>query len=91
MIRNVSLNELESSTVKAAPDQQGNVVLDPNGMPFGPQSAMLGTWTKAGGPQPLRWMDPVTENPAVGAVESWNIRNFTMDAHPSTSTSCSSG
>ena len=28
------------------------------------------------------WMDDVTENPAVGAVESWNIRNFTMDAHP---------
>ena len=27
-------------------------------------------------------MDGVTENPAVGAVESWIIRNFTMDAHP---------
>ena len=33
-------------------------------------------------PMPMMWMDAVTENPAVGAVESWNIRNFTMDAHP---------
>ena len=82
VIRNVSLNEMESATVKAAPDQQGNVVLDPAGMPFAPQSAMLGTWTSSGGPEPKMWMDPVTENPAVGAVESWNIRNFTMDAHP---------
>ena len=31
---------------------------------------------------PMMWMDGVTENPAVGAVETWNIRNFTMDAHP---------
>ena len=82
VIRNVSLNEMESATVTAAPDQQGNVVLDPAGMPFAPQSAMLGTWTSSGGPEPKMWMDPVTENPAVGAVESWNIRNFTMDAHP---------
>ena len=35
-----------------------------------------------GTPMPMMWMDPVTENPAVGAVESWVIRNFTMDAHP---------
>jgi spore coat protein A, manganese oxidase len=80
--RNVSLNEMMSMTVKAAPDAQGNVVLDPAGEPFGPQEAALGTWTKTVGPQPKMWMDAVTENPAVGAVESWNIRNFTMDAHP---------
>ncbi len=73
---------MESATVKAAPDQQGDVVLDPAGMLFAPQSAMLGTWSSSGGPEPKMWMDPVTENPAVGAVESWNIRNFTMDAHP---------
>ena len=28
------------------------------------------------------WMDPVTENPAVGAVEVWEIYNTTGDAHP---------
>ncbi len=82
VVRNVSLNELDSATVKASEDADGNVVLDPNGQPFGPREAALGTWTSTGGPEPLFWMDGVTENPAVGAVESWNLRNFTMDAHP---------
>ena len=27
-------------------------------------------------------MDDVTENPAVGATEVWEIYNFTADAHP---------
>ena len=31
---------------------------------------------------PLMWMDPVTENPAVGAVEIWELYNTTGDAHP---------
>ena len=29
-----------------------------------------------------KWMDPVTENPAVGATELWEIYNTTADAHP---------
>jgi bilirubin oxidase len=82
LVRNVSLNELDSATVRASEDAEGNVVLDPAGQPFGPQEAALGTWTSTGGPEPLLWMDGVTENPALGAVESWNLRNFTMDAHP---------
>ncbi len=28
------------------------------------------------------WMEPVTENPAVGASETWEFYNFTADAHP---------
>jgi spore coat protein A len=43
-----------------------------------PIAALLGT-TTAG---PLLWMDPITENPAVGATEEWRIHNFTEDAHP---------
>ena len=27
-------------------------------------------------------MDPITENPALGGVEEWQIKNFTVDAHP---------
>lgn len=42
-VRNVSLNELDSSTVKASEDEDGNIVLDPNGEPFGPREAALGT------------------------------------------------
>jgi spore coat protein A len=47
----------------------------------GPVEALLGTvaagvWTE------LKWMDPVTENPQVGATEVWEIYNTTADAHP---------
>ena len=28
------------------------------------------------------WMEPVTENPAVGATEVWEFYNTTGDAHP---------
>ncbi|OGN96989.1 MAG: bilirubin oxidase [Chloroflexi bacterium RBG_13_50_21] len=46
----------------------GTVAGDPNEIP--------GVWTKR------MWMDEVTENPAVGATEVWEIYNATADAHP---------
>lgn len=46
----------------------GTVADDPNVAP--------GVWMKR------MWMDPVTENPAVGATELWEIYNATGDAHP---------
>ncbi len=45
----------------------GNVAFDVSG---------IGTWT------PRMWMDPVTENPALGATEIWEFYNGTVDAHP---------
>ena len=47
----------------------------------GPVEALLGTvaagvWTER------KSMAPVTENPAVGATEVWEIYNTTADAHP---------
>ena len=51
--------------------------------PFeGPTAALLGTFDQAGEPTSLHWSDPITENPAVGATEVWEMRNFTEDAHP---------
>ena len=44
----------------------------------GPRISLLGTVADGS----LRWRDPVTENPNVGAVEVWNIHNTTEDAHP---------
>ena len=80
--RQVSLNELDSSTVKVSDDGNGNLVLDcDNGTPFGPTQALLGTMAGAVN-QPLGWNDPITENPAVDATEVWEIYNFTADAHP---------
>ena len=46
----------------------GTVAGDPNVAP--------GVWSKR------LWMDPVSENPAVGATEVWELYNATEDAHP---------
>ena len=46
----------------------GTIAGDPN---VGP-----GVWAKQ------LWMDPVTENPLVGATEMWEIYNATGDGHP---------
>ncbi len=64
--RQVSLNE-EASTVSGFD---------------GPIAALLGTLNGGGNPVPLGWDDPITENPAVGATEVWEMYNFTEDAHP---------
>jgi spore coat protein A, manganese oxidase len=80
--RQVSLNEEDSRTVRVSTDKNGNVVLDcAKGEPFGPRFAILGT-VDGGAGVPLRWDDAITENPAVGATEVWEMYNFTEDAHP---------
>ena len=47
----------------------------------GPVEALLGT-ADGGTPTETLWMDPVTENPDVGATEVWEFYNTTGDAHP---------
>ena len=47
----------------------------------GPVEALLGTVANGVVTERL-WMDPVTENPAVGATELWEMFNTTADAHP---------
>ena len=47
----------------------------------GPREALLGT-VSGGVTSPLEWMDAITENPALGATEVWEIYNYTEDAHP---------
>ncbi len=44
-----------------------------------PIAALLGSGTTAGG---LLWSDNITENPVLGNTETFEIRNFTEDAHP---------
>jgi bilirubin oxidase len=48
----------------------------------GPVAAKLGTLDAGGNPVALRWEDPITEDPGLGATEVWEIHNFTEDAHP---------
>jgi FtsP/CotA-like multicopper oxidase with cupredoxin domain len=48
----------------------------------GPAEAMLGLLGADGNPVHRSWMDDITENPAVGDTEVWELYNFTADAHP---------
>lgn len=48
----------------------------------GPVEAALGVLDKEGNAVRLEWSSPVSENPAVGAVEVWELYNTTGDAHP---------
>jgi FtsP/CotA-like multicopper oxidase with cupredoxin domain len=68
--RPVALLEEMSMYSEDAPAEAllGTVTGDPN--------LALGVWTKR------MWAEPVTENPAVGATEVWEIYNATADAHP---------
>ncbi|KGM12391.1 multicopper oxidase family protein [Cellulomonas carbonis] len=47
-----------------------------------PVAALLGTVDGTGRWTTRAWADAVTENPAVGAAETWEIHNATADAHP---------
>lgn len=91
--RRLSLNETESETVmvdsrpgrghrKRQPANLKVACDGPNAVPFGPTTALLGTVTPDGARNPLQWVDAITENPAQGATEVWEIHNFTEDAHP---------
>jgi len=76
--RQVSLNEADSATVRTTGEPP---VFDCDfGEVFGPVEARLGTMN--GAPNPLGRADEITENPAVGATEVWEMHNFTEDAHP---------
>jgi len=78
----------ETVTRRLALIEKAELGLDDNGNEVeGPEEALLGT--VAGDPKLARgvftrklWMDPVTENPAAGATEVWEIYNATGDDHP---------
>jgi spore coat protein A, manganese oxidase len=64
--RRLSLNEEDSAVLEGV----------------GPRAALLGTLDARGRPVHLGWDDPITEHPALGATEIWELHNFTADAHP---------
>src|SRR6266542_1217565 len=78
--------------------ERADLIVDFTGVPVGnhvlrnvgpdePVEARLATVEGAPNTAPAAaearlWMDPVTENPAVGATEVWEYYNATADAHP---------
>jgi bilirubin oxidase len=87
-VRQVSLNEAESSLICVDSNNFYVGGVFPPGCskksaPLAPIMAQLGTidpYTGLG--IPLLWDSPITENPALGSTETWEISNFTEDAHP---------
>lgn len=82
--RQLSLNEEESRTVNVI-NKDSTIQPacdDPDAVAFGPTAALLGTLGSGDIPNPLKWGDPVTENPKEGETEIWEIHNRTEDAHP---------
>lgn len=89
-IRRVSLNEEESGLLCVEVKNDGREVIIPctaakSNVPFAPVAALLGTVENGNGDPvgiPYLWMDEITENPQEGATETWEMYNFTEDAHP---------
>ena len=50
-------------------------------VPFAPKAAVLGTLGSAGGDVQL-WADPMEQNPTLGSTETWELWNWSADAHP---------
>ncbi|MEH1166172.1 multicopper oxidase domain-containing protein [Micromonospora sp. CPCC 205539] len=48
----------------------------------GPTAMLLGILDERGRGLPLRWSDPATERPTLGATEEWELHNFTGHVHP---------
>ncbi len=52
-------------------------------IPVGPKQPLLGTLSANGlVSMPMMWSDPLTELPLLNTVETWEVYNTTMDAHP---------
>ncbi|MBI5905883.1 MAG: multicopper oxidase domain-containing protein [Deltaproteobacteria bacterium] len=89
--RKVSLNEAMSMSETVCFDDTTGAIVGPvagvcpdgsTAGEFGPTAALLGTVNADGTGNPLRWSAPITENPPLGATETWEIHNNTVDAHP---------
>jgi spore coat protein A len=72
--RPLALIEMMGMSTTPDPDNEGMFI-------EGPVEALLGT-VENGIAVERKWMEPVTEDPAVGATEVWEFYNTTGDAHP---------
>ena len=91
--QDLALLEEESALVCVTIDAvTGVITLDPNSapplcdpvlgsIPFAPKAAVLGVNGSGGGTAQL-WDDPIAQNPALGATETWEMWNWSADAHP---------
>jgi len=54
----------------------------PTALPMAPKAAVLGTVDALGVPAVTLWSDPIATQVKPGSSETWELYNFTIDAHP---------
>ncbi len=67
------------------PTDPNNACVMAGGVPFAPKEAVVGTINLAGDVGtgvPQMWGDTIRTTPLLDDTETWQIWNFTMDAHP---------
>jgi FtsP/CotA-like multicopper oxidase with cupredoxin domain len=91
--QNLALLEEESALICVTIDAVTGVIdqdtgsvppnCDPDlgSVPFAPKAAVLGVNGSGGGEVQL-WDDPIAQNPAVGDIQTWELWNWSADAHP---------
>jgi FtsP/CotA-like multicopper oxidase with cupredoxin domain len=92
IVRRLALLEEESALVCVNIDGvTGEITQIPGEVPpcvtaeaeaFAPLAAVLGTVDQSGTPSVQLWSDPVSTNPDLDATETWELQNFSEDAHP---------
>jgi spore coat protein A len=82
IVRKLSLNEVDSETVCLDTSGTMGIPCEIGLIPVGPRQALLGTLDANGDPIPRLWDEDPTENIRFGDTETWELYNFTMDAHP---------
>jgi hypothetical protein len=92
--RDLALLEEESARLCVTIDAiTGVITLDPNSepplcdpvlgsVPFGPSAAILGVNGGTTTPIGQGWDDNITQDPLLDAVETWELWNWSADAHP---------
>ena len=51
-------------------------------VPFGPKAAVLGNNRRQPSGSVTLWSDPIVTNPALDSTETWELWNWSADAHP---------
>ena len=78
-----AVNYVDIGNASFDPMDPNNACFAAGGVPMAPKVGLLGTYDPVTATSMHQmWMDPMTQNPALGATETWELNNFTDDAHP---------
>ncbi|MBI3562247.1 MAG: multicopper oxidase domain-containing protein [Gammaproteobacteria bacterium] len=78
-----TINYVNLNGASFDPMDPNNACFAAGGIPMGPRAGLLGSYDPVAAlPVPRMWMEPITQNPTLGTTETWELHNYTNDAHP---------